>query len=173
MNIKKLRALRYVRRFNFHNCNRHTTVAEHSFFVALITMELADDLGMESGSRCIREALLHDAEEAVTGDIGYLTRREISNLGEIEAKARVELGVETVAHPFRVVMLADCIELKMYLEEERRSGNMGLVDIERETYGRILKDMATFPKEIREKWLGQLEDIGSKEMPSFMTHEGE
>lgn len=173
MDIRKARNLRHVRRFNFHHCNKYQSVAEHSFFVALYAYELSKDLGVMFPATTSIIALMHDIEEAVTGDIGYLVKREIKDFNKIENKASKELGV---GHPDYVgaldraiVEFADCFELKLYLEEERLSGNISLFEIEQETWRRLL-DIEIGDKDIKERWLKKLETIKPKKLPDSITH---
>ncbi len=64
-----------VGRFSVYKCHFREDVAQHSFFTALYAMVLAD-LERKRGTkvdmeRLLRMALLHDAEEARTGDIHH------------------------------------------------------------------------------------------------------
>lgn len=180
LNIKKLRALRWVRRFNFHQCNNYMNVAEHSYFVTVIALELANILGLnvENKAWVLRQALFHDAEEAVTGDIPFLVKRFLGkHVDELEQVAAVELGLVPVTDFYidDIVELADALELKLYLEEERDAGNWGLIQIEQETMLRI--------QALAEKlnidgdgwgWIVDLvEVVDTQALPVHLTHEGE
>lgn len=64
-----------VGRFSVYKCHFREDVAQHSYFTALYAMVLAD-LERRKGTkvemeRLLRMALLHDAEEARTGDIHH------------------------------------------------------------------------------------------------------
>lgn len=70
-----IRSLMTVGRFSVYKCHFREDVAQHSYFTALYAMILAD---LERGKgtkvdteRLLRMALLHDAEEARTGDIHH------------------------------------------------------------------------------------------------------
>src|SRR5512136_91473 len=96
MDVKKVRALQYVRRFNFERCNRYQSVAEHAHFVALLAMEASSRLWWpaERQATVLAAATLHDLEEAVTGDLPFLVKRALP-VGEVlrlEARAMEELG---------------------------------------------------------------------------------
>jgi 5'-deoxynucleotidase YfbR-like HD superfamily hydrolase len=70
-----IRSLMTVGRFSVYKCHFREDVAQHSYFTALYAMVLAD-LEKEKGTkvdveRLLRMALLHDAEEARTGDIHH------------------------------------------------------------------------------------------------------
>jgi len=149
VDLLKIRALRNVRRFNFEHCIHYQSVAEHSFFVALITRELVKVM---NGRRpfpsypdtCMESALLHDLTESVLGDIPYLVRKnmDIKALADLEGMAERELDiVHDMACPSsvaNVVEYADALELALYLKEERELGNTTLIDIEKETWGRLV-----------------------------------
>jgi len=141
----KLRAWQYVRRFNFERCNRYQTVAEHSACVAALALDLARMARMPAGKVgvVLEMALLHDAPEAVTGDLPYLVRRSLdpAAIKELDVRAEGELGIDLSAprDVIDVVSYADALELAMYLREERLSGNASLLDIERETRGRLVE----------------------------------
>ena len=180
MNIKTTRSLRHIRRFNFHHCNKYESVAEHSFFVSLIAYELAKELGCDRNLilAITTLAMMHDIEESVIGDIPFLIRRKIKNLDEIELEARKELdhgnpnlyGYDN-SMIVNVVAFADTYELKLYLEEERRSGNMSLYEIERETWGR-LHNIKLPDHKVMSKWMRKLEIVKPAKIPEFLTHEG-
>lgn len=179
MNIKTTRSLRHERRLSVHQCNKYETVAEHSFYVALIAREIAIDMRLSPNTigLIVDMALLHDVEEAITGDINYLVRREIPNIKDLEEKARAEIQ-RSYVYPediyglwSHIIEFADAYEFKMYLEEERRSGNSGLMDIEKETFGRIVNtDIGN--SDVHHRWIMKLEDIGCKGLPDFISHEG-
>lgn len=180
MDIRKTRSLRYIRRFNFHNCNHYMTVAEHSFYVALIAEQIGRDMMLSASEllTVVQMALHHDIEEAITGDIGYLVKKHF-DVGTMEDLASQELGIEfkSVRKCYDkryqpIVEFADCIELKFYLEEERRSGNMSLYDIERETMGRMYT-IRFDDIDVKELWLKKVEIVKPKKIPEYMTHEGE
>ena len=70
-----IRSLMTVGRFSVYKCHFREDVAQHSYFTALYAMVLAD-LERRKGTkvdieRLMRMAILHDAEEARTGDIHH------------------------------------------------------------------------------------------------------
>ena len=174
MDLKKIRNLRHIRRFNFHHCNKYETVAEHLCFATIIALDVALHLNMsQKDMNCLLQiVLLHDITEAVIGDIGYLVRNRIPDaIKTLEAGAGAEIDID-ILHCGRFDMLAefiDTLELKMYLEEERKSGNSILWDIECETYHRIL----TLQKAIDEnlnKYIEMLDVVPEKVSPKEMSH---
>jgi hypothetical protein len=181
LNIRKLRGLRWVRRFNFHQNNHYENVAEHSYFVTVIAHEIAIVLGlcMPERFRVMYMALFHDAEEAVTGDIPHLVKRFLPPdiVQGLEDKAAEELGLlrltDFVAE--KIVLLADCLEMKMHLEEERESGNWMLLPIEQETMGRIqeLVEQIGADESQRREIMSWIEVIDPAAFPVHLSHEGE
>lgn len=139
MDQSKVRALRHIRRFNFEYCNRYETVAEHSLFVSLLAMDAAHILNMDVGLAVIA-AMLHDAPEAVTGDIPFLVKRAISNAEEIDYRAAAELGIGPAVDEYQeLVGYCDAMELAMYIQEEQASGNKTLDTIYAETLARLVR----------------------------------
>ncbi len=70
-----IRSLMTVGRFSVYKCHFREDVAQHSYFTAIYAMILAD-LERRKGAKVdveslLRMALLHDAEEARTGDIHH------------------------------------------------------------------------------------------------------
>jgi 5'-deoxynucleotidase YfbR-like HD superfamily hydrolase len=140
INHRLIRNLRWVRRFNFHSINHEQNVAEHSFFVGL----LAYDLGLVFNGemyafRCMKTALYHDLEESVTSDIPFLVKRYLDTQF-IERTARKMINIKDIHKDnfddsiLSIVRLADIVEMKLFLEEERRTGNMSLYEIEQEAF---------------------------------------
>jgi hypothetical protein len=146
MDQVKLRALQCVRRFNFERMNRYQSVAEHSFFVALLAWEAAGILNLkyEDVEALVVAALLHDAPEAATGDIPHLVKAALPTqaVKELEDRARKELGLPMFLvvseEVVSVVEFCDVLELAMYLREEAGSGNSLSRDIRYETHGRLV-----------------------------------
>jgi hypothetical protein len=188
MDVRKIRGLQYVRRFNYERCNRYQSVAEHSAMVAVLAYEATNVL--EWPSEHIYEAaffaLMHDAEEAVTGDILHLTKRALRRRGDgvlwLERQAADELGVPLANRVQPAVALlvdyCDVLELALYLQEEGASGNATMGGILRETYGRLAASpMFNELKQWTEDLLGlsgdpdfvSLLDLADPE-PEFLKH---
>ncbi len=170
----KVRNLRNVRRFNFHHCNCYQSVAEHSFFVAVLAVDLARDLDLVSAGDFVRAALLHDISEAAIGDIGLLVRRAMPKavLDSLEDTAREEVGYSPDMDDQLVLDLIeflDCYELKLYLEEEFRSGNRSLLQIEKETFGRLLA-IDIGDDRVKQEWINRLQTINEVRLPEGLTH---
>ena len=143
MALKKSRSLMYVRRLNFERCNRYENVAEHSFYVGIISYQLACTIGLgEAEARyCLKMGLMHDLAEAVTGDIPFLTRRALGAVAcaGLDTLGEQEIGIDlgTDRQTLEIVQIADALEFALYLKEELQSGNHQLQDIYAETLGRL------------------------------------
>lgn len=115
--LKKARRLSIVPRWSIIPTIRQQNVAEHSFQVAVLTRYLVS-FHAESSSRvffseCLIEALGHDMEEAVEGDMpgGPVKKKDFEAL--TKEKGQV----------WAVVKMADMLEAYLFLEEERALGN--------------------------------------------------
>ena len=75
----KLRALDIIR-WNMVPTQRQQSLAEHTFMVAMIAEQIANELGLSSSPhRVIKMALYHDLEEVMTGDIPAPTKQKLKS----------------------------------------------------------------------------------------------
>ena len=181
MDCKKVRSLQFVRRFNFERCNRYQSVAEHLAMCAMLAREAAArlDWPYDEVVRVAYFALMHDVEEAVTGDIPHLVKSRMGRpeVLKLEAAARRELGTHAIPEgKFEdLVEYCDVLELAMYLQEEESSGNATLHDILRETYGRIASttlyrgELRGWTDELLGASEGGLEPLAG-DLPRFLKH---
>lgn len=98
--------LRYVSRFSTCHVVHHESVAEHSFYVTFYAMAIADWCNIRAVKddpdrkrpfvnieAVLRQAVLHDLEEARTGDIYRPFKKASAELdGAIEQQASLELA---------------------------------------------------------------------------------
>jgi len=82
-----IRSLMTIGRFSVYKCHFREDVAQHSYFTALYSMVLAD-LERKDGARVdverlLRMAILHDAEEASTGDLHHPFKHQDSAFTEV------------------------------------------------------------------------------------------
>lgn len=83
--LDKLRGLDHVIRWNFHPRAHDQSVSEHTCWVGIFTLLLIDidrhlcrtSISPDVEVEAMRKALLHDWEEAVTGDGPFLLKRQI------------------------------------------------------------------------------------------------
>lgn len=146
--LKKLRGINHVRRWNFHPTSRDENVAEHSHWVTQISFLLALAMGYErkDANAIAMGAVIHDAEEAVTGDLPALVKRRTSNWHEVVDAAVYEMdpegliwsemenpqGLKTV-----IVKAADFFAAYLFTEEECTRGNTYFTRIRRELIGQL------------------------------------
>lgn len=138
-----------VGRFSVYKCHFREDVAQHSYYTALYAMVLAD-LEQRRGTpvdveRLMRMALLHDAEEARTGDIhhpfkhqdaafaGVLDSRAFEWFGKVLSGLPPDLAEEYMAlrkaereasTEGELLKAADKIEALLWAYEEYLLGNI-------------------------------------------------
>jgi 5'-deoxynucleotidase YfbR-like HD superfamily hydrolase len=97
--------LRYVIRYSTCQRLHSENVAEHSYYVALYSMLIADwaiITNREAGSKVdhaevVRYALLHDLEEAITGDIPRSFKYSLPEMAEIYHSG-AEMAMTQICH---------------------------------------------------------------------------
>jgi 5'-deoxynucleotidase YfbR-like HD superfamily hydrolase len=132
------------------------SVGEHSWGVAIFCLEIAKRLGGTASAELLKTALLHDAEEHLTGDLPAPTKwrfPELANaMRKAEAVVREELGIE--AHKLteqeqQVLKWADALELYMYAFRRVRDGAR--------TYREIIDNIAAHMRMNLPQWPATLE----------------
>lgn len=114
--INDLLALSYVPRWAVVRTLRQQTVADHSFRVAIIAMELVQQFHIDwRPDIVIWHALTHDADESVTGDIPAVAK----NYGVTKPTGgyivQLPEGMLPTMEEIRLVKLADIIEAYTWL----------------------------------------------------------
>lgn len=151
--LMNLRRLRYIKRCNNFPTVISEDVAQHSYFVSILAMAIADEYNAIKGKVVsvevvMRKALLHDSDEAYTSDIpwnikhmseefhSYLTDTITRRMNKVYSECTdtfqcynqysqtCKSGIEGV-----IVNLADNLELGMYCCEEYQMGNFYLKDM--------------------------------------------
>lgn len=114
--FEKLR-LCQVKRYPICHTNRDQNVAEHSFNVLIIAMELAAQTGdKELMVEVISYAIMHDMEEIYTGDIPSPFKRQLR--AECPSAAPLLDGLDHPEDEVRaIVKLADYLEAIWYIRE--------------------------------------------------------
>lgn len=125
MNIQDKMRAQYTRRWTTVHLDHQQSLAEHSFNVAMLAMELAKSVfhvvTPEIKAQVLEYALLHDIDEVVTGDIPTPTKKRLSSIcpkigdviaaeGETKAKAVTQ---EVVS----IVKVADMIEGAFHVKQ--------------------------------------------------------
>lgn len=137
---RELTPLRHIRRFQLFTTVRPISVAEHSYYVALLAGTFAHELQQRGvtvdRAKVVQLALWHDAPEAVMGDLPHPIKRafptvaghweaaEAEILGKLVRDAGMSmddlLGTDL---EMLLVKIADWVELILYDAEERAAGN--------------------------------------------------
>lgn len=130
------------------------TVAEHSYYVALYTMQICDELELssEQKAKAMSIALIHDLPEIYTSDLPSDIKRDNPKL--VEALEKVELDAinkhlseyislykELEAHKYdklipMIVKLADIISVYQYTNHEISIGNTNMDSINDDSVAR-------------------------------------
>lgn len=135
------RKLKNIRRCGIINTVSSTSVAEHSYYTALIAYDITTKL-LERGvviqtSKVLMSALMHDLAETITGDIPHpfkmISKDLKQKIKDVETQAarmyfpeyvdthinaKIDESIEAV-----VVHAADFLELYLYCVEEQLLGN--------------------------------------------------
>ena len=179
--LNRLRGLSFVTRWNFHPITRRQTVADHSFWVAIYAMMIADLSEITAPiEHILRAALLHDMEEAVTGDLPSLVKRTIGVAwDEVEKRGAKQLvGDMWLRYDYwwrydnedlrKIVKAADILDRVMYAEEEQMRGNQAFDRIKLESI-KQLRDMHMSSVDLILDELGY-KGAGGVDLPKDMTH---
>ena len=135
---REYRDLAHVPRWTIARVIRRQSVAEHSYFVALYAMQIADliDRPVDMMGHLLWYALTHDLEECFTGDIPGTTKRSMTdNQGVrhvmwIQNQLRERFGPGIVPTPSepeqKIVKVANLLDEVMYLAGEQQLGNLSV-----------------------------------------------
>lgn len=181
----KLSRMSYVNRYSSFPVNRRENVAEHSWWVAFISLAIAMDLneqGVEVGVETVlRGAILHDISEVMSGDVirSYKhTNPEIVRAMQdadfintndmLDGPEYQPVGEEMMSDwssakhkglEGQIVAFADMAAVALYCREEDRSGNRAIREVLQEAY---------------EKWFSRYHDhpvLGHYIDQMFPTHQ--
>jgi len=144
--LEGMMRLSIVPRWTIVPMNRHQSVAEHSFRVAVIALEIAEAEELEEVAAIVKLALIHDAAECFTSDLPTPVKGMIKNLSSIEQKSCPWVLEEAVAQPVynhQIVGMADALEAYAFL----RTWGTGprARSIEKQILERIMNKRAVFP----------------------------
>lgn len=126
---KEVRNLSYINRWAITRTIRNQSVADHSFYVAIIADYLAQCLPVEYDREAyLSYAIYHDLDEITTGDIPSPVKRANPSIKKTAPLLLKEFfGIE-VNEPDpdtkKLVKLADMVEGACFLIEEMRMGNL-------------------------------------------------
>lgn len=129
--------LSYITRYSNVIRIKNESVAEHSFFVALLVLKLYDDYDFDL-SKALSMALVHDILEADVNDITHYTKKKYPLIGLAVKKAEQEAseqltGIVKESFDYTqessvesiVLHLADVTQCSQYAHHECQLGNTG------------------------------------------------
>jgi len=147
-----------ITRFSRRLKARQENVAEHSFYVAFIAMQLCQEykVGEVESALAIKYALCHDVPELILDDINHDVKRKYPQIKEILADEELRLLCELDGGTYGdlyhthtstegsdgyvarlIVELADAHAVFLYIQAEGRLGNNYFMDINEDTQFRI------------------------------------
>ena len=148
---ENLYSLSYITRYSGMAKIKDESVAEHSFYVASLVIELDKYYKFDVGKATII-AVTHDWAEAVTGDITIAVKREhpeiaraVKRATEVESMAypkwlyryHLELSASETVESL-IVHMADIIQCAQYSAHEIKLGNTGFMsDVYAESIARL------------------------------------
>jgi len=124
--LKLMRAAARVGRMHTVPTLRPQSTGEHTFGVIAILFEVGGDLVTPS---VVQAALVHDAPEAITGDVPAPAKwmyKEVENAlrgAETDIDNRYQLAVTLTPKEIELIKFADLLELVIYSLEELDMGN--------------------------------------------------
>ena len=129
------RNLADIRRWSIVRTTRQQSVAEHSYYVALLVPRLLRQYGFEDAetiAKATEYALMHDMSEVLTGDVATPIKKRLPP--DIFDAMSTEFGM-TPADPGPVIKAAvkvvDLFEASAFLAEEIAIGNGRVFDVQR------------------------------------------
>lgn len=147
LNYRRLKDIKRCN--NFHKIISED-VAQHSWYVTILAMNIADEYNANKGARfasidtalVMRKALLHDTDECFTSDIPYNIKHSNPHTHEVIEKALLDRmekayeGTSVIVQDYKIqarhckdgdcgyiIGIADMLELAVYCYEEVTMGN--------------------------------------------------
>lgn len=159
-----------VRRWSQIHCSREESSLEHTAAVALMALKIADDCPYEVNvARLLVKALLHDMEEAITGDImtpvKYHSPEITKAMKEFEAEAAEEISDKVwngdwaleMWHTAKdgtvegqIVKIADKAASVYKSKQELQLGNTSFLQYEENIWNALHEIKINLPKHLKE-----------------------
>lgn len=165
--LEEIYKLKNLIRYNNRTKLKDESVAEHSFFVALISLMICDTLGLDKDttSECLIKAVLHDMPEIEMNDITHDVKERLK-LGGILQEYECEyydkhfknfaslMNFEDGSISSIIVQLADAESVRQFIQNEKKLGNQSkdIFEIDEECGQRISRlEDALYEKLRRER----------------------
>jgi 5'-deoxynucleotidase YfbR-like HD superfamily hydrolase len=120
------RVLAFVPRWTIIRTLRAQSVAEHSYFVALYAKRIGELLGLslEEMAELVWAALVHDADEMITGDVPTPSKKRHLYIHRDRVLDDMGYGEPDIsAYSKDILKVADVYEACMFLTDELAMGN--------------------------------------------------
>lgn len=185
----ELRTAAVVQRWSIVRTLTDDSVSNHSFFVAFYTLQVARLIQWPGPYADLTfAALLHDAEEFITGDLVSPVKREIIDEGKYanfvsqQMKLRmpgVEAQLEIIMESMwgssidRIIKVADKIDAVLFLITEQRMGNAVLAPLHQDAMENLVLAWHDLGVEtyIEEKDRAAHQDLWNNEIyPAIQAH---
>lgn len=157
--LQKLYTLKNIVRYNPRTRLKNESVAEHSFFVALIALELCNRLNtsVETTQQCLIKALLHDMPETELNDITHDVKSRLNLSSVLKAYEDEYFNREFPVYSELmsnnddnlvnfIVNYADTMSVLQYTHNEIELGNKSMQEI----YDNCLVRLKTIKNKIKE-----------------------
>ena len=150
--------LNNIVRYNTLARQKDETVAAHSYYVALFSMLVADDLDVPSTIKhmAIQFALIHDLPEVVINDVTHDAKDSMPEVVEVLDKYERKLQIQMFSdlgerysnpqlrddkHAKCISIIADILSVLQYTENELDMGNSHVVGWDKQCYARLKKEI--------------------------------
>ncbi|MCI4437347.1 MAG: HD domain-containing protein [Ignisphaera sp.] len=145
----RLYKLQFIVRYSNIPRIRDENVAQHSFFVSSICLELLEEYPMADVGKVLTMAITHDWAEADVDDIAHDVKRDYPKVkqalkeAEMACMAKYPLSIYNSYIEYEmldtleamIVKLADTIQCIQYLETEVKLGNTYMIPLLEESIG--------------------------------------
>ena len=121
--FKELWRVTGIKRWHMVETIRNQTVAEHSFNVAMLTVELLKGIDSAPVHAIMVHALTHNFDEAITGDIAPQTKARLGVKSPditVQGWGTFNKSIYSDTMPelsYRIVKLADSMEALMFIRQ--------------------------------------------------------
>lgn len=150
--LEEIYKLKNLIRYNNRTKLKDESVAEHSFFVTLMSLMICDTLNIdkETTYECLIKAILHDMPEIEMNDITHDVKERLK-LGKILQQYEFDyyaknfksfasmMNLEDDSISSLIVNLADAESVRQFIQNEKKLGNQSrdIIEIDKECSQRI------------------------------------
>jgi 5'-deoxynucleotidase YfbR-like HD superfamily hydrolase len=137
---REMRDAAHINRWSILRRSRNQSIAEHSYYVAVYCVEIAEYIDWEGDRHLLlRHALAHDLPEIWSGDLPGPTKRAITDTQRLHDFEYAQMHKILPFHrPYcraegeigRILEVADRLEATLFLADEWGMGNKSVGDIE-------------------------------------------